>query len=116
MKTNTEIVEYLINDENGGNLPLKCVEYQFKRLAKIDRGKYQYKDDMYQDLIVILLEYNNEKLNNAYEGHHLNALITRIIQNQIYSISSKFYTDYLKFNDKTNDLDVLLVKDEGEEE
>ena len=77
--TNAEIVEYYMNDDNGGNLPQKCVDCQFSKLAKTEPWKYQYKDDFYDDLIIILLEYNHEKLLNAHENGHMNALITRII-------------------------------------
>lgn len=109
--TNAEIVEYYMNDDNGGNLIQKCVDYQFKKLAKVEPGKWQYKDDFYDDLVILLLEYNHDKLLNAHENGHMNALITRIIQNNIYSKSSKFYATYLKFNNITNDLDDLLDDD-----
>lgn len=102
--SNAEIVEYYMNDDNGGNLLEKCVECQFSKLAKTEPWKYQYKDDFYSDLVIILLEYNHEKLLNAHENGHMNALITRIIQNNIYSKSSKFYTNYLKFNLQTEEI------------
>ena len=112
--TNAEIVEYYMNDDNGGNLPRKCVDCQFKKLAKSEPWKYQYKEDFYDDLIVYLLTYDNEKLNNAHENGHMNALITRIIQNQIYSSSSKFFTQYLRFSLKSNDLDDLIDEEDKE--
>ena len=102
--TNGEIVDYYMNSDNGGNLPRKCVEYQFLKLARNEPWKMQYMEDFYDDLIVYLLTYDNEKLNNAHENHHMNALITRIIQNQIYSSSSKFYHNYLRFDRSTTDL------------
>lgn len=105
--TNAEIVEYYMNDDNGGNLLKKCVDCQFSKLAKTEPWKYQYKDDFYSDLVILLLEYNHEKLLNAHENGHMNALITRIIQNNIYSSSSKFYTTYLKFDLMSNDLEDL---------
>lgn len=104
MLSNSEILEYYMNDDNGGNLPKKCVDYQFLKLAKTEPWKMQYKDDFYDDLIVYLLTYDNAKLNNAHENHHMNALITRIIQNQIYSSSSKFFCQYLRFPLKCDDL------------
>lgn len=105
---NDVIVEQLIED----GLPRKCIDYQFSKLCKTQPWKRQYQDDMYQDLIVILYEYNNEKLNDAYRNKHLNALITRIILNSIYSASSKFYNTYIKFNARTDDLDKVEVEDE----
>ena len=105
--SNAEIVEYYMNDDNGGNLLKKCVDCQFSKLAKTEPGKYQYKDDFYSDLVILLLEYNHEKLLDAHEHGHMNALITRIIQNNIYSKSSKFFTTYLKFDLLSNDLEDL---------
>jgi len=112
--TNREIIDYYMNDDNGGNLLKKCVDCQFAKMAKTEPGKYQFKDDFYDDLVIILMEYNNEKLMNAHTHGHMNALITRIIQNNIYSASSRFYVTYLKFGNQSNDL--YDVPDYTEEE
>lgn len=109
--TNAEILDYYLNNPKG-NLPRKCVDCQFGRLARTEGWKMQYKEDLFQDLIVFLLTYDNDKLNNVHEGKHMNALITRIIQNQIYSDHSKFFNDYLKFNLRSSDLND--VSDEAE--
>ena len=93
-KTNREIVDEMLEED----LPRTCLDFQFGKLCKADPWKYQYKMDMYQDLILTLLEYDNDKLNDAYRHKHMNALITRILLNNIYSSSSKFYRQYLKFN------------------
>lgn len=98
--TNKEIVDEFIND----GLIERCIEFQFQKLARTDPWKMQYKEDMLQDLIIVLYEYDNEKLNNAYENKHMNALITRIIQNNIYSKTSKFYHNYLRFDNQTSEL------------
>lgn len=97
LKSNAEIVEEVLE------LAKTCLDYQFLRI-KDEKWKMQYKDDLYQDLILFLLEYDNEKLNNAYWNKHMNALITRIIQNQIYSTTSKFYHSYLRFRLQSNEL------------
>ena len=76
----------------------ECIEFQFRKLCKLDPGKRQFKDDLFQDVCIWILTYNNEKLNDAYRKKHINALFTRIIQNQIYSNSSKFYRQYLDFD------------------
>lgn len=109
--TNAEILDYYLNNPKG-NLPRKCVDYQMAKLAKLEPWKMQYKEDLYDDLIIVLLEYDNAKLNNAHEGGHMNALLTRIIQNQIYSKSSKFYCQYLRFNMQTNDLEDVMEETE----
>ena len=102
-KTNREIVDELLESK----LIDDCIYYQFAKLYTIpgERWKKQYEQDFYQDLIVILLSYDNEKLNDAREHKHMNALLTRIIQNNIFSKSSKFYHNYLRFDLTTDELD-----------
>jgi len=101
---NNSIVEIYLN--NG--LIRTCVDMQFIKLPKTDYWKWEYKEDLYQDLIVFLLCYDNAKLNDAHRNNHMNALITRIIQNQIYSTTSKFYCNYLKTRMKTRQMDTYM--------
>ena len=107
--TNKEIVEIYL--ESG--LLRKCLEIQFQKLPVGDRWKRQYMEDMWQDLIVFLMTYNNEKLNNAHHYNHINALVTRILQNQLYSDHSKFYIDYIKFGAKSDDIKDKHLRDDG---
>ena len=95
---NLSIVNKYIN--NG--LIQQCVDCQFAKLK--DKSKLQYRDDMFQDLVLWLLEYDNRKLNDAENNNHMNALITKILVNNLYSTTSKFYKDYLKFSTKTEEL------------
>lgn len=79
----------------------ECITYQ---LAK-SPDTYKYKEDLRQDLYVWFLTYDEAKLHNAIDNNHLNALITRIIQNWIYSASSPFYKKYVQFRQKTQQYD-----------
>lgn len=97
---NSEIVDIYLDS----GLLRKCLEMQFLKLPPTDWWKRQYQEDMWQDLIVFLLTYNNEKLNNAHHYNHINALVTRILQNQLYSDHSKFYNDYLRFLRRCDDI------------
>lgn len=97
----------------------ECMDFQFKKLCFLDPGKRQFKDDLLQDVCIWLLTYDNEKLNDAYRNKHMNALITRIIQNQVYSNSSKFYRQYIDFDRRAlwDDTEYVSRKEnEGEEE
>lgn len=107
MLSNSEIVQIYLDNR----LIKTCVECQFSKLK--DR---QYEDDFFQDLVLILLEYDNEKLNNAHKNNHINALITRIILNNIYSVTSKYYKNYIKFNSNSDEItkDVINISDEEE--
>lgn len=97
---NGEIVDKYLN--NG--LIRKCVDMQFLKMPLGDKWKQQFKEDFYQDLVITLLTYNNEKLNNADHYMHMNALITRIIQNQLYSNHSSFYLDYCRLQRRSDEL------------
>lgn len=95
-RSNREIVE-----ENMALIE-ECLKYQFVRA----KTEWEYMDDFRQDLYLILLTYDNEKLNNAYDNNHLNALITRMIRNQIHSDRSPYYDTYKKFKSKSNNLTI----------
>lgn len=96
LKSNKEIVEK--------NMPLieECLKYQFVKA----KTEWDYLDDFRQDLYLILLTYDNEKLNDAYNNKHLNALITRMIRNQILSDRSYYYNDYKKFKSRSQDITI----------
>ena len=92
--TNEEILNIYL--ENG--LIDKCLDHQF---AKMDK---QFKGDYRNDLVIDLLEYDNAKLNSAHEGKHMNALLTRIIQNNIFSKTSWYYRRYVRFDRQTDEI------------
>lgn len=115
--TNMEIVQKYL--DNG--LIRTCVDCQFRRMG--EKWKDQYKDDFFQDLVVAMLKYPNEKLNDVENKGYMNGWITRVILNQIYSKSSGFFSMYLKYNQygkRQVDLDEIIEKeqmiDDGEEE
>lgn len=95
--------------ENG--LIEKCLSFQFAKLK--EPWKMQFSGDMLNDLIVIIAEYDNAKLNDVHKRKHMNAWLTRVLQNNLMSKSSKFYHQYLRFSLQTNDL--KDVKDEIDE-
>lgn len=89
MLSNSEIIT------RNYDLILRCVSYQFGK-----RKEYMpYKDDFAQDLFIVLLNYDNTKMNSMYEENHLNAFVTAIIQRQMYSSSSPLYKDYKRYDD-----------------
>lgn len=96
-KTNKEIID--------ANIPLlqKCIQYQFNKAPC-----KEWQKDFLSDLYLILLDYDNDKLNNAYENGHLNALITRITINQLHSPRSDFYKAYRKFLANKDDINDLV--------
>jgi len=89
--SNNEIVTSILED---GSLYGIC-----KNITKQD----QLTDDLFQEVVLILLEYNNEKLNDSYNRKWLKYLTITIIKNQFNSKTSPFYKKYKKFNYELRD-------------
>ena len=96
--TNKEIVDIYI--ENG--LIQKCVSMQFAKVK--EKSVRQFQDDFLSDLVILLYEYENDKLLDAHINNHFNALVTSIIVKQVWSNTSPFYLKYRKFMDKSDDI------------
>ena len=63
----------------------------------------KYADDLIQEIYLILLEYDREKIIEMYNNKQLNFFLTRIIKNQINSVTSPFYRKYRKFYEMTDE-------------
>ena len=92
-----EIIDEIYNSK----LLTTCVDYQLKRQPQ----HYQNRADIIQDAWLWLLSYDIDKLTDAYLNNHLNALLTRYIQNQIFSKTSDYYRKYIKLNTLSEDLE-----------
>lgn len=102
--TNSEILIEWISS----GLLHRCIECQFKKL-----GNLEFMDDFEQDLCLIILEYNNEKLNDAHRKH-ANAWITRVIQNNIFSANSPYYKKYAKYDNHKTELKPVDNNDDND--
>lgn len=94
MVSRDEIIKHIMDTR----LVEECVRYQ-----TIKAPKY-YVEELTQELWLWLLTYDLDKLTNAYLNKHLNALITRWLQNQFYSKSSPFYKRYKKYDENSVEL------------
>ena len=56
-------------------------------------------DDLASEMVLIILEYPNDKMIEAYEKGQHQFLIKRIINNNWNSSTSPFYKKYRKYND-----------------
>ena len=92
--TNKEIVDIYL--ENG--LITRCVDCQFSQIK--DK---QFKEDFRQDLVIILLEYDNERLNEIHNSNRMNSFITAILLRNLWSVTSPYYKKYRKFMDKASE-------------
>lgn len=88
--TNNEIVEQVSGDVKS-IIENMCV-------------KDEHKDDLFEEIILILLTYDNGKLFQAYRNSQIKFFIARVICNQYYSTHSYFYKTYKKWEDNKYDL------------
>lgn len=98
---NREIVEIYLN--NG--LIKQCVECQFSKLK--DR---QFEEDFFQDLVLTLLEYDNDKMNDAHNNKHFNALVTKIICNNVFSKTSPYYKNYYRQRNRESEITEAIIE------
>lgn len=71
----------------------------------------KYMDDLVQEIYLILLEYNQEKLQSIYDKGQLNFFLTRIIKNQYFSNTSPFFKKYRKYYDMVDDNNNVVMYD-----
>ena len=91
----------IIKEIMDSGLLVTCVDYQLKRQPQ----HYGNRDDILSDAWLWLLTYDLDKLSDAYINNHLNAMITRYLQNQIFSKTSDYYRKYIKFNTLTEGME-----------
>lgn len=75
--------------------------------------KQTYLDDFMQEIYLILLEYDENKLYEIYEKKQLKFFISRIMLNQWNSKTSPFYTKYRKWYEY-EDGNIKITEDEDE--
>ena len=72
-------------------------------------NKYSIPLDLHNDVLqlvcLVILEYDNVKLNKIVEENHLNAFVTGILVRQLYSRNSPFYREFRKFQNITSSID-----------
>lgn len=102
--TNRELVDLYLENQTIQT----CVSCQFAQLKGIDK---QNREDFQQDLIVTLLSYDNDKMNDAHNNNHFNALVTAICIRNLWSKTSPYYKTYKKFLDRATEEITDEIKD-----
>ena len=81
----------------------------------IDKYNVQskYKEDLAQEIYLIVLTKPPELLQQLYDDKQLNFYLARIISNQYFSKTSQFYKNYKKYNmtksDGTNPSNLEII-------
>lgn len=106
MTPRNEIIDYLLRS----GIADKCASYQ----SRYEKDPY-LREEIRSEMWLWLLTYDEDKLSDAYENKHLNALITRYLQNQIFSKNSQFYYTHKRISDERQtrvDIKTLYDKEE----
>jgi CTP synthase (UTP-ammonia lyase) len=71
----------------------------------------KYKEDLIQEIYLIVLQKPPDLLQELYDKNQINYFLAKIITNQYFSKTSKFYKDYKKYNSiKDNDTDTTKLE------
>ena len=74
-----------------------------------------YNDDLVQEIYLILLEYDRDKINQMIKNKQINFFISRVIMNQVFSCTSDFYKKYVKWDINKVEYNFDIDSDEYEE-
>lgn len=88
--TKKDIIEELYRN---GHLRSEC--------EKMAVGNKAHAEDLLHELVIILMEYDDAKIEDLYERDELKYFVYKIIRNQWCNTSSVFYSKYLKFKNLT---------------
>lgn len=94
--TRDDIVKYLLETD----LITVCVQCQLHK----KKADLHLEEDLIQDIWEWVMTYDENKLIDAFTNKHLNALITRTLINNVFSVNSPYYKKYHKFTDKTTEI------------
>ncbi|MBQ3414534.1 MAG: hypothetical protein IJH39_04135 [Clostridia bacterium] len=76
----------------------------------------EYKDDLTQEVYLILLTHNQKMLQKIIEKNQIRFYIARIIRNQYFSNTSAFYRKYKKPKLNKETLKPILDMEEGNDD
>ena len=74
------------------------------KLLSSSKNPFDCPEDLIQDLYLILLGKDDDLIVNLYEKGELAYYILKIARNQLLSKNSPYYTKYIKFLAKSDDL------------
>lgn len=74
-----------------------------------------HRDDLMQEVLIILLEMDNGRLNDIHDNGKLSHFVTRIVRNQWCSVTSSYYSLYRKYEQKKTTNELNGIADECHE-
>lgn len=95
------MTKYEIIDELSKN---STVEKIVNKLVSSSKNRFDFPDDLIQDIYVLLLEKDEELIANLYDKGELGFYLLKVAKNQLLSKNSPYYTKYIKFRANSDDI------------
>lgn len=86
-------------------------ENNLKELKRICKG-HELHEELYQECIVILLQYDSEKIQGLIDRNQLKYFFISIVIRQYISTTSPFHLKFRKHEQNTTDKDVYTIHQE----
>ena len=96
------MTKYEIIDELSKNA---TVEKIVNKLVSSSKNRFDFPDDLIQDIYVLLLEKDEDLIVNLYNRGELGFYLLKVARNQLLSTNSPYYTKYIKFLAHSDELD-----------
>lgn len=96
------MTKYEIIDELSKNA---TVEKIVNKLVSSSKNRFDFPDDLIQDIYVLLLEKDEDLIVNLYNKGELGFYLLKVAKNQLLSKNSPYYTKYIKFRANSDELD-----------
>ena len=95
------MTKYEIIDELSKNA---TVEKIVNKLVSSSKNRFDFPDDLIQDIYVLLLEKDEDLIVNLYNKGELGFYLLKVARNQLLSKNSPYYTKYIKFRAISDDI------------
>lgn len=95
------MTKYEIIDELSKNA---TVEKIVNKLVSSSKNRFDFPDDLIQDIYVLLLEKDEDLIVNLYTRGELGFYLLKVARNQLLSKNSPYYTKYIRFQANSDDI------------
>ena len=95
------MTKYEIIDELSKNA---TVEKIVNKLVSSSKNRFDFPDDLIQDIYVLLLEKDEDLIVNLYNKGELGFYLLKVVRNQLLSTNSPYYQKYIRFQAISDDI------------